>query len=103
MAANISGLVYQVVLKTDGSVSFPFVSDSCAEMFGIEPEKVKADGNLLLDKIYPEDRAKFYHLMAESAERLSPCDWWGRMMTGDQERLFHSVSRPERLQNGDTQ
>ncbi len=103
MAANVPGLVYQIVLKTDGSVSFPFVSDSCMEMFGIEPEKLKADGNLLLDKIYPEDRAKFYHLMAKSAEKLSPCDWWGRMMIGDQERLFHNVSRPERLQNGDTQ
>jgi PAS domain S-box-containing protein len=103
MVANVPGLVYQIVLRTDGSVSFPFVSDSCAELFGVEPEKVKADGNLLLDKIDPEDRAEFYHLMAESAEKLSPCDWWGKMTTGDEERLFHSVSRPERLQNGDTQ
>jgi len=103
MLANIPGMVYQIVLKTDGSVSFPFVSDSCAEMFGVEPEKVKADGNLLLNKIDPEDRAEFYHSMVESAEKLSPCGWWGRMTTGDEVRLFHSVSRPERLQNGDTQ
>ena len=103
MVANVPGMVYQIVLKKDGSMSFPFVSDSCAELFGVEPEKVKADGNLLLDKIDPEDRAEFYHLMAESAEKLSPCNWWGKMTTPDQERLFHSVSRPERLQNGDTQ
>lgn len=103
MVANVPGMVYRIVLKKDGSVSFPFVSDSCAELFDVDPEDVKANGNLLLDKIDSEDRTEFYLLMAESAKKLTPCNWWGKVTTAEQQRLFYSVSRPERLDNGDTQ
>lgn len=103
LADNVQGMVYQIVLKKDGTISFPFVSNSSMQLFGVEPEKVKADGNLLLNKIDSEDRAEFYSSIAESAKKLSPCEWWGTMTTADQQRLFHSVSKPERLANGDTQ
>lgn len=102
MVANVPGLVYQFILRTDETMKFLFLSDSCAELFDLDPERVKADSNVLLGRIHPQDRAEFYRLIADSAEKLCPCDWWGRVVVNDQERWFQSVSRPERLDDGDT-
>ena len=102
MVANVPGLVYQFILRTDGTIEFRFLSDSCRELFGLDPEHIKADSGILLDRIHPEDRAEFYRLTADSAEKLCPCDWWGRIVVSDRERWFQSVSRPERLTDGDT-
>ncbi len=102
MVANIPGLVYQFMLQKDGTIQFCFLSDSCSPMFGLEPDEIKADSMVLLDKIHPDDLAEFYRLIADSAEKLSPCDWWGRVTVNDRQRWFQSVSRPERLDSGDT-
>ena len=102
MVANVPGLVYQFILRTDGTVRFCFLSDSCRRLFGLEPDEIKADSSALFDKIHPEDLAEFYRLIADSAEKLSPCDWWGRVTVNGRQRWFQSVSRPGRLADGGT-
>jgi PAS domain S-box-containing protein len=102
MVANIPGLVYQFTLQKDGTIQFRFLSDSCSPMFGLEPDQIKADSSVLLDKIHPDDLAEFYRLIANSAEKLSPCDWWGRITVNGRQRWFQSVSRPERLDSSNT-
>jgi PAS domain S-box-containing protein len=101
MVANVPGLVFQLALTAQGCMEFVFLSDSCKEFFGVEPDDVKNDRRLLLEKINPEDRAEFYRLIAESAEGLSPCQWRGRVVVDDQERWYQAVASPERLPNDD--
>jgi len=102
MVANIPGIVYQFISRADGTIDFRFLSDSCWPLFGLDPKHIKTDGSVLLDKIHPDDLAEFYRSIADSAHRLSPCDWWGRVSVAGEQRWFQSVSRPERLANGDT-
>lgn len=102
MVANVPGLVYQFLLRTDGSMEFLYVSDSCRELFALEPEQAKADSNVLFRKLHPEDRAEFYRSIAKSAEKLNPWQWQGRAIIEGRERWYQAVSRPERLDNGDT-
>jgi signal transduction histidine kinase len=102
MVANVPGLVYQFLLRTDGSMEFLFVSNSCMELFALEPEQVKSDSDILFSKLHPNERAEFYRLIAKSAEDLSPFEWQGRAIIEGKERWYQSVSRPERLDNGDT-
>ena len=101
MVANLPGLVYQFTLRDDGNVKFIFLSDSCKELFGIDPEKIKDDSGNLMNRFRPEDRGDFFHMIAESAEKLTPCEWRGCGDFDDQEKWFHGVFRPERLSNGD--
>ncbi|HRR42268.1 MAG TPA: HAMP domain-containing protein, partial [Syntrophales bacterium] len=49
--ANIPGLVYLFVLHPDGSHSFPYVNAASRQLFGLEPEAVMRDGNVLTDLI----------------------------------------------------
>ena len=102
MVANIPGLVYQFLLRMDGSMDFLYVSDGCRELFALEPEQVKADCNVFFSRLHSEDRAEFYRSVADSAEKLSPWEWQGRAIVKGVERWYRAVSRPERMDNGDT-
>lgn len=102
MVANVPGLVYQVIVRIDGTMDFVFVSDSVKDLFGLEPQQVMDDGNILLDRIHPDDRAEFYSIMEESAKGLVSCEWRGRgVIDQSTERFYQSVARPEKFANGD--
>lgn len=101
MVANAPGLVYQFIMRSAGDVEFLFLSDSCSELFGLEPDQIKENASLLMDKFEPEDRSEFYRLIAASVEDLSPCQWLGCGVFKEKTKWFQSVARPERLENGD--
>lgn len=102
MVADLPAMIYQFLLRTDGAMEFLFVSDACRELFALEPEQIKADSSILLGKLYPEDRAEFYRSIARSAEKLTLWEWQGRAMIEGNERWYQAVSKPERLDNGNT-
>jgi len=101
MVANVPGLVYQFVMHPGGSMAFPFVSESCRELFGMEPHEIMRDANVLLDIVHPDDRAAFYRLITDSAKSLSPWEWEGRGTISGEEMWFRCMSRPKRQANGD--
>ena len=101
MAANVPGLVYQFELGSDGSASFPFVSDGVREVYGVEPAEAMADASVLLDAVEPEHREGFQASIMRSAQDLSPWEWDGPFRHRDGSvRQVHCRSRPERLADG---
>jgi PAS domain S-box-containing protein len=102
MVDNVPGLVYQCVLRADGKIEFLFVSDSCRELFGLEPEDIKNDSTVLLNGFRQQDQQEFYRLMRQSAERLSPCEWSGCGTFGGELKWFQGLCRSEKTNNGDT-
>ena len=101
-AANVPGMVYQFVLHPDGSVDFPFVSDGCRDIYGVEPSAIMADPLSILRIIHPEDQAGFHASLAESARTLEPWQWEGRILRAPGEtRWIQGASRPERQPGGD--
>ena len=101
MVSNIPGLVYQSVMHSDGSIAFSFVSENCRKLFGIEPDEVERDADVLLDLIHPDDRAEFYRSIANSAASLSPWEWEGQSSVSGDERWFRYIACPERQETGD--
>ena len=55
MTENLPGMVYQYALHADGSHSVIYVSTKCREIFGVEPEEVLEDAEVLWRWIEPED------------------------------------------------
>ena len=72
MTANIPGVVYQRVLRPDGSIFYPFVSEGVREIYGFEPEAVMADSSLFRNTIHPADRDRFLAAFEKSAESGTP-------------------------------
>ena len=102
IAANVPGMVYQFVLRPDGSVAFPFVSEGSRTLFGLEPQSIQRHSDSLLNLIHPEDRPLFDRSLLESATSLEPWQWEGRLNPSPGvEKWIQGISQPERQLNGD--
>lgn len=101
LAANSPGVIYQFCLTPDGSMSFPYVSSACWDIFGYHPGEVRRDGKLLTNAVHPDDQEFFLASMHYSAETLRTWEWEGRMLTAAQEiRWIQGSSRPEKQRDG---
>ena len=103
IAANVPGMVYQRVLRADGSVVYPFLSVGCREVFGFDPAEVQKNPQLLAEAVHPEDQAALRESFVVSARTLQPWRWQGRVVrpvTGEI-RCIEGTSRPERQANGE--
>ncbi|MDN4057308.1 histidine kinase [Massilia sp. YIM B02769] len=73
------GLVYQFVLGADGRHEYPYLSEGCAALLGVQPAALQADPDLFLRLILPEDRKGYLETMAVSKVSLSGWNWEGRI------------------------
>ena len=102
MAANIpGGMIFQFLLRPDSSVALPYISPSCRELYGLEPEEIQGNPALIMDTVHPDDRAAFQESIAVSAQTLLPWRWEGREILNGTVKWFEGASRPERQANGD--
>ncbi|MCY7384861.1 MAG: PAS domain S-box protein [Microcoleus sp. CAN_BIN18] len=102
LSANVPGIIYQCLLRADGSFSFPYMSPACREMFELEPEAIVQNSALLMDLVHPDERQDYYESVAISAQTLQPWQWEGRLvLPSGKMRWFQVNSRPEAKENGD--
>jgi two-component system sensor histidine kinase UhpB len=73
------GLVYQFVLNADGTHAFPYLSEGCEPLLGVQPNPLQADPDLFLRLVLPEDRKGYLEAMAVSKISLSSWNWEGRI------------------------
>ena len=59
LAQRVPGTLYQRILRPDGTVSYRFASFGLGELLGIRQEDVERDARVWIDKMIPEDRARF--------------------------------------------
>ena len=55
LTSQVPGMLYRVLFTPDGRRRFSFVSDGVRELFGVSPEAVMADGELLNQFRHPDD------------------------------------------------
>lgn len=79
IVSNTPGLVFQCRLTGDGSVGFPYLSEGCQALLGLEQEQLQAQPELFMELILPEDRASFRESMAASAAEIKSWNWEGRI------------------------
>ncbi|MBD1907983.1 PAS domain-containing protein [Funiculus sociatus GB2-A5] len=100
LAQNVPGMIYQFMLKPDGSRAFLYVSGGCREIFGLEPEEVLQDGPVFWTLTHPDDIALLNRSIAISAETLKPWDCVWRVLVSGQMKWLQGSSRPERQADG---
>jgi methyl-accepting chemotaxis protein/PAS domain-containing protein len=59
LAQRVPGTLYQRILSPEGTVSYRFASFGLGELLGIRQEDVERDARVWIDKMIPEDRARF--------------------------------------------
>ena len=102
MAANVPGMIYQYLLRPDGSNDFIYVSPGCREIYELEPEKLKKNAALMWSVVHPDDLNSLSESIAISAKTLQPWKYEGRIVTRSGKLKWVSgLSRPELQPNGD--
>ncbi|CAH1388258.1 hybrid sensor histidine kinase/response regulator [Candidatus Nitrotoga sp. M5] len=77
---NLPGMAYQVLLKHDGDISFPYISDGCKALLDLNPQNLKNNPHLFMQMLHPDDRISYEQTMRASANNLSFWNWEGRIV-----------------------
>ncbi len=101
LADNIPGAIYQLRMAPDGSISYPYISSGCWELFQLSPAAVMADANCLLQMMHPDEVPESQRIIAQSARNLTPKLLEGRCILPSGEiKWIKSASRPELQPDG---
>jgi signal transduction histidine kinase/GAF domain-containing protein len=98
---NVPGVVYQFLMATDGSVSMPYISNDCYDLYEVTAEQAIADVQSLMDLTHPEDAESHRQSIADSVRTLTPWRWEGRIITpSGRVKWIHGEARIEKLADG---
>ncbi len=101
LSDNIPGAIYQFRLAPDGSVSYPYISSGCWELFHLSPCEIMADAKRLFEMMPLDEIPEFQQSVAESAQNLTPWRWEGRAVLNSNEvKWIKCASRPELQPDG---
>ncbi|HEX5338804.1 MAG TPA: PAS domain-containing protein, partial [Gallionella sp.] len=104
LTANIPGFVYTIRLEPDGHASFPFASAGVEEIFGLRPEEIRNDANVLRARYHPDDLPRMFNTMEESVRTQKPFHAEIRIRNrNNEERWVEVRSIPQFLPDGSTE
>lgn len=83
IASRVPGVIYQFLLRPDGSSCFPYASDAMRENFRLSPEDVREDASKVFATFHPDDLAGVVASIQSSANDLSPWRQELRVKFGD--------------------
>jgi diguanylate cyclase (GGDEF)-like protein/PAS domain S-box-containing protein len=99
--SRVPGVVYQYVLRPDGTSCFPFASAGIKEIYGVSPEEVTGDASRVFSLISPEDVAGVVASIKESARTLTQWVHEYRVRLDDgQIRWLSGAAAPQKLDDG---
>ncbi|BAZ51477.1 multi-sensor signal transduction histidine kinase [Nostoc sp. NIES-4103] len=101
IAANLPGMIFQVLQQQDGSQFVVYVSSGCRDLYELEPEVVQADPEVLHKLIHPQDSTAFAESIAVASATLTPWRWEGRIITPSGLKWIQATSQLAPQANGD--
>ncbi|BAU66570.1 multi-sensor signal transduction multi-kinase [Stanieria sp. NIES-3757] len=103
LADHIPGVIYQLRITAEGSISVPYVSSGCSDLYEVAPEEIMIGRQNFLAMEYPEDRSEIQKLTQESAQNLTQFFHEWRIVTpSGMIKWVQGSSRPERQADGST-
>lgn len=101
ISSHVPGIVFQYLLRPDGSSAIPYANDQLYEVFGLHPEEVRNNAARLLEQIHPDDLADFISSTRFSARDLTPWQHEFRIRDAEgRERWLFGDTVPQRRENG---
>jgi len=102
ISSRVPGLVYQFLMRPDGSSCFPFASEAIRDVYRVSPEEVRTDASKVFDNLHPDDLSNVAAGIQASARNLTPWQQEYRVQFADGTvnwLLGNAV--PQRESNGD--
>ncbi|RFC31490.1 MAG: Response regulator receiver domain-containing protein [Candidatus Nitrotoga sp. MKT] len=77
---NLPGMAYQILLKHDGDICFPYISDGSKALLDLNPQDLEKNPHLFMNMLHPDDRGSYEQSMRTSANNLTFWNWEGRIV-----------------------
>jgi PAS domain S-box-containing protein len=100
--ASVPSMIYQILFRADGEITYPFVSDGCKSIYGLDPEVIMLDASLVSKMWHPEDIGEYQRRVEACRRSLQPFDMECRIVLPDGKIKWLRVhSTPELEASGD--
>ena len=101
IAESIPGVVYQRIVSPDGDIRYTYISEGARDLFGVPPEEILKDPNVLFDIFTPEYHATFRERLLKAARELTMWDVEASIITREGKRKYtHAIARPSLQEDG---
>ena len=101
IASQVPGVVYQYLLRPDGTSCFPFASEAIREIYRVTPEQVREDATPVFANLHPDDFDGIVESIQSSARDLTPWRHEYRVKFEDgSERYLFGNALPQREPDG---
>jgi len=101
IASQVPGVVYQYLLRPDGTSCFPYASEAIREIYRVSPEQVREDASAVFANLHPDDLAVVAASIQASAQNLTPWQHEYRVKFSDGTiRLLYGNAVPQREEDG---
>ena len=101
LVSAIPGVVYQRVVKPDGDIRYTYISEGARDLFGVSPQEILADPEVLFSTHSPEYRAKFRERLLAASKALTTWDVEATLVTAaGRKKHTHAIARPDRQEDG---
>lgn len=102
LSRHVPGMLYQFVLRPDGTSYYAYVSDRLQDVFGCDPALAEPDASIVMNRIHPGDLARIQMAIQLSATHLSPFEEKFRILHPHKgERWVKANSTPKLSSNGE--
>ncbi|MEI8272410.1 MAG: PAS domain S-box protein [Paludibacter sp.] len=88
ISSRVPGVLYQYLLRPDGSSCFPFASEAISSIYRVSPEEVREDASKVFSRIHPDDYDGVLASIQESAKNLTPWQHEYRVKFEDETILY---------------
>ncbi len=101
IALSSPAVIYILIRRLDGSISFEYVSSAFEDIFEVKIEQILQDFNIYSNMIHPDDRAGYRDAVTYSVEHLTPFEYTWRIITPIKKlKWIQARSRPECREDG---
>ncbi len=100
---RVPGMVYQYLLRPDGSSCFPYSSEGIRKIYRVSPDDVRTDASGLFKILHPDDYDRIIASIQKSALELSPWSLEYRVKFEDGTiRWLLGNALPQQIADGNT-
>lgn len=97
IAAQVPGMVYQFLRRTDGSTCFPYASDGIRKIYRVSPDEVRENAEKVYEVLHPDDYDDVEASIDASARTLQPWAHEYRVcFLGGETRWLYGSATPTR-------
>jgi PAS domain S-box-containing protein len=100
--ANVPGTLFQLVQRTNGQQSFPFMGYQCSRLLEISRDALQDDPSQFWQMMHPDDRSRVIEAFKTSQQSQLPIEQeWRMTLPSGAVKWVQGVARPERQANGE--